>query len=315
MTASATQREASPSGDGRILGIGLRTIRLVTMDPPIIPLGKRIGLGHDFVPPRLLWAGWHAPEAWGCWTSGTDATMRMMLQRPLTERVRLELELAGLPERYPLTLQVNDYTFPARRPKVGRNVWSLPSRATEGRSDLSARLQIAETHNPRELGRSDDDRTLGVGVHALRLLPRPASTCQLDETIRIGREMKNPEILGAGWHKPEPWGCWSLQTTATVHLGFDTLLDGPLVLDLNLSPPLLNQPVTVTVNTIPLAERVVHAGSNLWDLPPACYAETDTLDIDLTIDRTVRPTELRDSTDNRPLGIGLRAIRITTAGA
>ncbi len=99
--------------------------------------------------------------------------------------------------------------------------------------------------------------------------------------MTIGCEMKVPDTLGAVWHKLEPWSCWSLQTTATVHLPFDTLLYGPLVLELNLSPPLLNQPVTVTVNTIPLPKRVVnHAGSNLWDPPSGCYGETDRLDID-----------------------------------
>ena len=115
--------------------------------------------------------------------------------------------------------------------------------------------------------------------------------------------------------RAEAWGCWSLQSTATLHLTFDTLPNRPPVLEPNLSPPLLNQPVAVIANTIPLSERVLHAGSNVWDLPPACYAKTDTLDIDLTIERTVRPAELCNSTDDRPLGIGLRAIRIITAGA
>ena len=77
-----------------------------------------------------------------------------------------------------------------------------------------------------------------------------------------------------------------------------------------MTPPLQQQPVTVVVNGVALPPRLVQTGVNTWLLPLGSITGREELRIELRIDHTVRPADISESHDDRPLGVGLRGLRV-----
>lgn len=93
-------------------------------------------------------------------------------------------------------------------------------------------------------------------------------------------------------------------------LEFDDILSGPLVLEIDIAPPLLGQPVTVVVNNTALPPKPVQNGVNLWAIPHECSERRTGLSVELKVPRAVKPSEVKDSKDDRVLGVGIRAIGV-----
>ncbi len=302
--------DAGTAPDPRVLGVGFRAIRLVSRAPTVLTAGQQLRVSEGTLPWDLLVSGWHPAEDWGCWTNGTDATLRINFGSPLAGAFCLDLDIAPTPIATTLTLLVNGVALPSRVPDRGLNKWVLPLAATDGFSRLSIQLQVAETFCPAASGQSDDDRILGVGIRSISLHPIDTTPCQINETMRIGRGRRMPAVLHAGWHKLEDWGCWTSETEAVIGLDFEEPLEGLFVLELDVAPPLLGQPVTVVVNETDLGTKTVSNGINHWVIPPACSARQTLFLVRLRVDTVVRPSDIKASPDGRPLGVGVRSIGV-----
>ncbi|MBS0639356.1 MAG: glycosyltransferase [Proteobacteria bacterium] len=315
LTASRTVRpsESGTSSDDRLLGVGLRALRIVPRDPPVVAAGQMIPVDRDNVPPRLLWEGWHPPEDWGCWSNGADATLRLRVEPPPQDGFLVQLDLAALPDPQPVTLRVNGQERPSRLTVTGRNIWPVRG-GSSAQGDLTLNLHVPMPYNPAAIGVSEDDRVLGIGVQAVGIFPLQAPVFACNELIRVQRGMAGDRLLSAGWHRPEAWGCWSMAPTASLHLAFDSVLAGALSLELNLAPPLADQTLMVVVNNVALPAQEVRNGLNIWTLPPRCYLGRFEMQIGLVVERTVCPADDGLSNDNRSLGVGLRSIRVFNEG-
>jgi hypothetical protein len=119
-----------------------------------------------------------------------------------------------------------------------------------------------------------------------------------------------PNVLLAGWHGAEDWGCWSNGRTASLQLVFAEPLHGSLRLELNLMRRSTGGTLTVFVNDHILPAREVMDGTNRWVLPQDITNGQTRLLIDLSVAETFCPKAAGIGADDRILGVALRGIRL-----
>lgn len=111
-------------------------------------------------PPRgLVLHGFSYPETAGTWTERADVEM-IFAQLPAGCRA-VELHVASIDSQLagvPVTIQANDRQVAQIILRRGRNSLSLP----EPMKLANLRLSMPPTLSPRDLGRGNDDRSLGV---------------------------------------------------------------------------------------------------------------------------------------------------------
>ncbi len=300
---------AGTGADDRELGIGLRGIRLIPFVPVFQEPGRVLRLVRPDVLDEILREGWHPAEDWGCWTSGPDAMLRLAFREPLSGPFRLEMNVSPGRINATLTLSVNGHALPPIVPRSGANSWDLPEQVTDKQRDLLIALHVSDTFTPADIAVSTDKRILGVGVRSL-VLHRQAATCPIGRLVRISSELGDNPMLTDGWHKPEPWGCWSSGVDAAVLLRFDAPLHGPYAIEFDMMAPLLNGPVLLSVNGEMMDPLLVSDGPNEWILPRNRTDGRTVLDLHLLVALPVRPMDVQDSKDDRVLGVGIRSLRI-----
>jgi hypothetical protein len=300
---------AGTGADDRELGIGLRRITLIPFVPVYHEPGIVLRLARPDPLDEILRTGWHTPEDWGCWTSGRHAELRLAFREPLSGTLQLELNLSPGRSGATLALSVNGHALPPIVPRSGANTWNLPARLTNGQRDLLIALHVSETFSPADLHASGDRRTLGVGVRSL-LLHRQEAPCPIGSLVRISGDLGDNGMLRNGWHKPEAWGCWSSGPDGALRLWFDAPLRGPHAIEFDMMAPLLNGPVILSVNGESMAPLAVTDGPNEWLLPTRRTDGQTELDLHLLVALPVRPIDVRDSKDDRILGVGIRSLRI-----
>ena len=295
--------------DDRELGIGLRGIRIIPFIPVLYEPGTALRLARSDSLEEILGGGWHSPEDWGCWTSGHDAELRLAFREPLSGPFRLEMDLSPGRINATLTLSVNGHALPPIVPQSGANSWVLPEQLTGKQREMLIALHVSETFTPADIHASADQRTLGVGVRSL-VLHRQAASCPIGTLVRISSDLGDSGLLKDGWHKPEPWGCWSSGHDAAVLLRFDAPLHGPHAITLDVSPPVLAGPVVLSVNGETMDPLAVMDGLNEWLLPRHLTDGRAVVDLHLLVALPVRPIDVRDSKDDRVLGVGIRSLHI-----
>lgn len=305
--------EHDPSGDDRVLGVGLRGIQVSALTPGILVPGVPLSLTPSVDLEDVLRDGWHEPEPWGTWTAAPVATMRLSPVRPLSGSFKLVLELAtGLPVPM-LTVTVNDHELaPAENPGDSAG-WVLPPSCTDGRDELLITLAVPHLFCPATVSGSVDDRDLGAGVRSVLLERQSASTCAVGDLVVMSSRLGNNGMLAEGWHTLETWGCWSAGTEALLILPFTEPLDGTFVLQMNLMPPLQETDVTLVVNDSPCPPVRVIDGLNEWILPAESTDGQSVLTIKVCVAHPARPADVKGGSDDRLLGVGLRTVKLEPA--
>jgi hypothetical protein len=260
---------------------------------------------------QVLLDGWHEAEPWGRWTDGARASLTINLAAPIEEPLRLELDIVPSAAGSPLAITIDGEQFAAVQPVTGTNGWDLPPELTAGKTRLGVTLGVNETVRPGREADSRDDRILGIGVSAVRLVSRQPAWCEVGEYIPIRADASRRNVLLAGWHAAEDWGCWSNGRTASLQLLFARPLQGSLRLELNLMRPQAGGTLTVFVNDRTLPAVEVTDGTNRWSLPQEVTNGQTRLLIDLSVTETFCPRTTGTGPDDRILGVALRGIRVT----
>ncbi len=157
---------------------------------------------------------------------------------------------------------------------------------------------------------SPDDRILGIGVAAVRLVSRQPAWCEVGRYMPIRADALPRNVLLAGWHGAEDWGCWSNGRTASLQLNFADPLHGSLRLELNLMRRPTGGTLTVFVNDHPLPPVEMTDGTNRWILPQEVTNGRKRLLIDLSVSETFCPKAAGNGGDDRTLGVALRGLRV-----
>jgi hypothetical protein len=286
-------------------------VRLRRFEPVVAVVGTPVRLGKAAEPEGMLTRGWHKPEAWGCWTSGLDAELRLSFVAPLVGSFRLEMDLS-VPGVCPeLTVLVSGVALPGVMPVAGRNAWVLPDGCLDGRQDVSIELRVSSTVRPAQQNGSVDNRTLGIGVRSVGLHREAASVCPIGSVVRISSALGDSGMLLDGWHKPERWGCWSSGRSASMRLQFDKPLRGSFGIEVNMMPPLRDGDVLMEVNGVVLGASRVREGANEWSLPLSCTDGQNVLDLRFIVEDPVRPMDVvKGSVDDRIIGVGIKSLMV-----
>nr|WP_294507573.1 glycosyltransferase [uncultured Rhodopila sp.] len=303
-------KAAGTAADDRILGVGLRGIKLLDYVPGTCAVGRPLALAPPMDLDGILLEGWHPSEGWGTWTNARGATLRLTLGEAMSGSFALEFEFAARAIETTVTVSVNGFELPGVHTSGGLAVWRLPASCTDGQRDLVVGLQVADTFRPADLGASRDDRDLGIGVRSVTLIRESAAICPIGPKVAVSSSLGESGMLVDGWHQLEPWGCWTTGTDATMIVQFGTLLEGTFVLQMDLVPPLLDRQVDLVVNGIALEPIDVVDGLNEWMLPRDSTDGQSVLTIGVHVEHPARPLDVKESSDDRLLGIGLRTFRI-----
>lgn len=259
---------------------------------------------------QVLLDGWHEPEPWGRWTDGAEATLRITLGAPVSEPLTLQLDIVPSAVGSNLRVGVDGIMFPLTDPVAGMNGWDLPAELSVGKTDFLVSLHVGETVCPADGGKSPDDRILGIGVSAVRLLSRQPTLCEPDVFMPIRADAMPSRVLLTGWHGPEDWGCWTNRTTASLRLATSQPLQGPIRLEMDIARTEAQGALTLSVNGVALPAINPVEGCNSWDLPPPATNGRSELNVLLTVGETFCATRAGLSADDREMGIGLRGIRL-----
>ncbi len=169
-------KEKGVSGDGRLLGIGIRTLRIETH--AVIPTERR--KWYEFARPLTLpfrFSGYYTPEKWGAWLR-REASMDLLPVAggggPLRMAVAYRAFLGGI-DKLRLVVEADgvgimDVRFPDDLPEHG--ILHLDPCASPGDGGRSVHL-VFRTENPvdvRRLFNSDDERLLGIGFERICFL-------------------------------------------------------------------------------------------------------------------------------------------------
>ena len=168
-------------------------------DKPGCRSGKPVGLvvvmiGPCVEPPSLLFKaggsgvsylreGWGAPEGGGVWSGGKRAVVELPISPAQRTLANASLQIAAfayLPTQSPsrtITVSVpggqpETFTFGLRTALRHDFLLALPPEALKGET-VKVTFDIHDPKTPRELGAGPDDRQLGVGLEAMRIIPTP----------------------------------------------------------------------------------------------------------------------------------------------
>ena len=147
--------------------------RAVVETLPIAPLGETIGF-QSIVDPngKFLGVGWSAPESWGRWSEGQEATLGFRVPGEKSLKVRLELTPfapPNHPQRVALFADgqsVGEWRFDAHKEET--LLIDLPSE-TARKGYVILKFSLPDAVSPAALGLSEDTRRLGVGLVSLRV--------------------------------------------------------------------------------------------------------------------------------------------------
>lgn len=145
----------------------------------------------------------------------------------------------------------------------------------------------------------------------------------LDQTLAFGASDDGPLYLKSGWSRPEPWGTWSISTSARVVIPIaDNLPNGRLAIEVVaqgfVSPQSALRVVRASVDGRTHATMTFTPENAviLTTMPvDAATLSKRFIEIRFDVADPVSPAQLGLSPDRRSLGVGIRSIRLVRAKA
>ena len=116
--------------DERVLGVGVRRIALHRAAPAICPIGALVVISSEPGGCGMLRPEWHQLERWGCWSSGSPASMQLSFDAPLDSSYTLEFDPAPPLLDMSVTLAVNDTVLDTLHAIDAPNRWIVPPSCT-----------------------------------------------------------------------------------------------------------------------------------------------------------------------------------------
>jgi len=137
---------------------------------------------------------------------------------------------------------------------------------------------------------------------------------RIGERIDLSRFGKYSKVyLGSGWSVPENWGVWSLDKKASLTLPLPAQMPKKLIIDAQafIGGSQSSQDVEILLNGVPQVKVTLNKRfGNEIEVPlPASMLNSEKLKIDFLFPTAVSPKSLGIGIDERPLGIGLVALR------
>lgn len=136
-------------------------------------LGSKVRFGSGGDGTKFLGAGWSSPETGHTWSDKNSAVLLLKLE-PTSEPLTVRMQLSGLKKAPELPFQPVEVF--ANGTKIadwevgdeGEHTATVPAEnITTG--PLRLELKIPKATTPKQLGMGNDERVLGVSIHALQI--------------------------------------------------------------------------------------------------------------------------------------------------
>jgi hypothetical protein len=149
------------------------------LDMDFTPLNRTLPTSTGAEGVAALGDGWGLPEPWGVWSIGPDAVLVLRIPSQLADQpLRLTLWAQRFPSRS------GDARVDVRVNGAAAGGWNVgtteavPLQVTlppqpELDAAVLVQFHIVDPTSPRDIGKSNDARTLGLGVHAFRIETQP----------------------------------------------------------------------------------------------------------------------------------------------
>ena len=137
---------------------------------------------------------------------------------------------------------------------------------------------------------------------------------RIGERIDLSRFGKYSKVyLGGGWAVPEGWGVWSLDKKATITLPLPAQTPKKLIINAQafIGGTQSYQEIDILINGVPQAKAVLNKrfGNQIEILLNPTILNSEKLKIEFLFPVAISPKALGIGIDERPLAIGLEAIR------
>jgi hypothetical protein len=137
---------------------------------------------------------------------------------------------------------------------------------------------------------------------------------RIGERIDLSRFGKYAKVyLGGGWSVPENWGVWSLDKKASITLPLPAQTPKKLIIDAQafIGGTQTSQDVEIWINeTLQTKATLLNRfGNEIEVLLPASVLNLQKLKVDFVFPTAISPKTLGIGIDDRPLAIGLEAVR------
>ena len=159
------------SGDSRPLGFRLTGFRIDSLVAPVYQMGQVIDFTDKGNAAPYLEGGWSAPDEYGCWTLGTEATLTLRLDpRPdgptslsvFVSDIMVDVTAPTLPVEVSANgKMLTKWTMGPDRTPHQRTV-ELPPEVIPLDGSLSLVIRVATPRTPSSMGWSGDTRPLGI---------------------------------------------------------------------------------------------------------------------------------------------------------
>jgi glycosyltransferase involved in cell wall biosynthesis len=241
--------------------------------------------------------GFYRPEPWGAWSRNDEVWIALPWLLHGDVAMELELRAYGRNQGRPLVAGLGDSYRPLR---IGGGEERHTLRF---RLERPARMLHITGIDPRPLAGAAEERSIGVGITSLRLLPAAGAPSR--GPIRLELRAGYPEgaLLQEFW-APESWGTWSASAAPWLML-----------------PRPVHGRVTLRVGIIGYAQNVetpitFYLGGQTCTVVPRANVQALKLDFDLPEPAQVlgftgvSSVPSSESADPRTLGIGLCCVAI-----
>jgi hypothetical protein len=206
-------------------------------------------------------------------------------------------------------------TFDPDRPAIEqfdpRNHWH-PGHVSDGRRDKWCEVLTAAEN-------AEIVRAVRPFLDRFGYAPGLSPVCA-GETVRFNVGAEGIGWLVSGFSVPEPWGIWTCETQATLRIALAVPVRAWLSLQIEcrLAPSFLldvGSAATISVNGRSLLRPQSQEGNHLLQLAlwleGSEIAGRDSVEIIFTFEGLRSPRELATGTDDRLLGIGLTALKLS----
>jgi hypothetical protein len=220
--------------------------------------------------------------------------------------------------------------------KIERSNQKIKEALAQGKFDPSTLYIVEDNYVPQFANAMNPQTDLLARFNEINIFAPGWKSCQsclkINEAVQINPSISNERLtrvgeridlsrfgkyakvyLGSGWSVPENWGVWSLDKKASITLPLPAQTPKKLIIDAQafIGGSQTAQDVEIWMNGTPQAKvTLVKRFRNEIEVSlPASVLNSEKLKVDFVFPTAVSPKALGIGIDERPLAIGLEAVR------
>ena len=288
----------------------------ITNTLPIVPFATTIRFDNSATAEKYLQKGWGENEATYTWTTAHQSSLLIPVTNTSND-VAIDLKVIPFvdPKKHPTqTLQVLLNGAPLVEQKLTKEDSIRVIVPSNSIIDNQIKLVLAtpDAISPKEIGISDDERILGIGLEEFTV--NEIIPYQYGTVLHFNNSSTDINYLKSGWSTPEKALTWNNQNEATISIpvipsNHDLTLTAEIMPFL-VEGKLLTQNIDVLINDTKQIHWQVNDSGIFTVIVPSQVTTQKILTIKFIFHNAQAPKTMGVSDDMRNLSMGLKSITI-----